>query len=141
MQKSVFRFCYQGAEIEYDIWFTSPGKPIERIMLLGTVQVGKVAEWVAHESPAATAVVQGTPHWYAQNDGSDVPDFVRRFSEDALANIRTSYPVQRLKIVADSQAAPPVLNMASDVSRAAGIDSIVLVQPLGLNIRLTMPSP
>lgn len=141
MRKEIFHFHYRGSEIEYAIWFTSPDKPVERIVFLGTVQVGKIAEWVARESPEATAIIQGAPHWFAKDDGSDVRDFVHDFSENALDNILLTHEASLLRIIGDSQSAAFTLKIATNKKYFNLVDTVVLLQPLGFNIQPYDTSP
>ena len=134
MHKKSFTYRYGDENIEYDIWFTDADGVLSTIIFLGTIQIGKLPEWVAKACPPGTAVVEGAPHWRGKNDGSDVRDFVYEFSENALRNLVHTHELVNVKIFADSQAAPFALKAALVSKYFRNIHSIVLIQPLGLNI-------
>jgi hypothetical protein len=102
-------------------------------VFLGTVQIGKLPLWVAEKCPPGTVVVQGAPHWFAEEDGSDIPDFMFRFTEEVFASILDNYAIKRLRVIADSQAVPGVLRWLAGNERATVLSQLVLLQPLGLN--------
>lgn len=133
MRKSSFIFDNRGREIEYDIWFTGPKDQISIIIFLGTVQVGDIPRWVAQACPPRAAIVQGAPHWFAEADGSDIPDFMLRFAVDAFDNIKRESDMRRIRVIADSQSAPSVLRILCREELVDTISDVVLLQPLGLN--------
>lgn len=133
MHKNSYVFIYKGGEIGYDIWFSGPKDQISTIVFLGTVQVGDIPRWVAQACPSRTAVVQGAPHWFAESDGSDIPEFMLRFTEDAYRRIKHKCDVDDIKIISDSQAAPPILRMLCSENLADTVSAVILLQPLGLN--------
>ncbi len=133
LQKHNLSYQYNGETIPFSVWSTSDVLRAKTIVFLGTVQIGKLPEWIAQSCPADTVVVQGAPHWLAKEDGTDIPVFMHLFSEEAFKAIFKTYNAQRVHIIADSQAVPGVLRLVSNVKYARDVDKITLLQPLGLN--------
>jgi pimeloyl-ACP methyl ester carboxylesterase len=104
-------------------------------VFLGTVQIGRLPAWIARHSPAGVAVIQGAPHWIAKADGSDLFEFMQHFTESTFRSVLNMNRTNKLRIIVDSQAAPNVLELFSREEYSKLVESIVLVQPLGLNPR------
>ena len=133
MVRRQFIYDYNGKQIDYSVWFTSDEQAIDTIVFLGTVQIDKLPEWVAESCPPRTAVVQGAPHWYAREDGSDIPDFMLNYTKSAFGVIADSYKFDSVDIIAESQAAPCVVQLLTLDEYSARLKSLVLLQPLGFN--------
>ncbi len=133
MQKLEFKFQYKNRSIPYDVWTTS-SSAASTVLFLGTVQVGRITEWVARLCPPRTIVVQGAPHWLANPDGSDTTDFVYRFGADAISKLASRFSEKGITVIADSQSAPFILKAALKKEYAALIRRIILIQPLGMNM-------
>lgn len=129
----VFTYRYQGEQIKYKIWFTSNSDTIKLVVFLGTVQIKKLPEWVAEACPPNTAIVQGAPHWYAKEDGSDMPDYMLGYTKSVLDSLKTHYSLKLLGVVAESQAAPAVIRLSTADIYHSYFKDLVLIQPLGLN--------
>jgi hypothetical protein len=128
-----FTYQYGTQTINYSVWVTGKNSPIHTVVYLGTVQIGRLPAWIARHSPMGTVVVQGAPHWLASDDGSDILEFMQRFTKEAFMAILTLPCEKRLNIIADSQAAPGVLWLSTLSSNAGKVNKLILVQPLGLN--------
>lgn len=128
-----FTYQFHAQTVEYSIWFTDLNPDIKTIVFLGTVQIGRLPAWIAQDCPEGTAVVQGAPHWLAKDDGSDLAEFMYRFTEDALMNILEVRHAKKLRIIVDSQATPNVLTLLASDQYIAQVGTVVLIQPLGLN--------
>ncbi len=131
MTNKEFSYDYQGKKIAYTIWFTSDDDALDTILFLGTVQIGKLPQWVAEQCPPRTAVVQGAPHWHAKADGSDIPEYMFRYTKEAFDAILAGYRVEPLHIIADSQAVPGVVRLFSLRQYSPYMKDAVLLQPLG----------
>lgn len=132
LRRHDFSYQYNARTINYSVWST--GQNAQTIVFLGTVQVGKLPAWIARRCPSGTVVVQGAPHWLARDDGSDIPEFMYRFTREAFTGILKTFPTNKLDIITDSQATPGVLRLlTTDSSKAAKVSNLVLLQPLGLN--------
>ena len=133
LQPSIYYYHYRNQDIPYTVWRNDDDAVVEAILFLGTVQVGKLPEWIATQCPPRTAIVQGAPHWHAKAEGSDIPAFVRGFTESAYANIMNDFCINSPVVIADSQAAPAVISLLADLQHDCG--QLILLQPLGLNAR------
>lgn len=133
MVRHEFSYIYGDTDIPYVIYSNTDESTIETILFLGTVQVGKLPKWTSELCPPRTAVVQGAPHWNAKADGSDIPAFVRGFTESASANIFRVFKVSLPVIIAESQAAPAVVSLFA--SSRYDWSKLVLLQPLGLTVK------
>lgn len=131
--KTYLTYNYKGQLINLSIWFTGSSKKVETIIFLGTVQIGKLPEWVAEECPPNTIVVQGSPHWHAKEDGSDIPEYMYMFTKEAFISILKNFSINKVKIIAESQAVPGVVRLFSLKTHSVYLESMVLIQPLGLN--------
>lgn len=126
-------YNYHDTAVDYDVWLTSDDGQLDTIIFLGTVQIGKMPEWVAAACPPRTAIVQGAPHWYAKDDGSDIPDFMFGYTRSVLESLLTDYMCGSLSIIAESQAAPGVVQLLATDTTYADINNVVLLQPLGFS--------
>lgn len=127
-----FTYPYNDLTIASKI-YTNSESPIERIILLGTAQTGKLPEWVIAKCPPNTAVVQGAPHWHARDDGEDVPDFMYKYTLAAIDTIISSFELAPpLEIIADSQAVPGAVNLFASPKYHKYLKNMSLIQPLGL---------
>ena len=127
-----FKYFYDNKEIPYNIWFSDDSPTVDAVVFLGTVQVGKLPQWVAEQCPPKTAVIQGAPHWHAKEDGSDIPKYMFHYTESAFKSIIGCRSVKQLSIIADSQAAPGVIRLFSLDKYRSYMKIMVLLQPLGL---------
>ena len=126
-------FDYLGRRIPFSIWLSDDSRVIDTVIFLGTVQIGKLPMWVAESSPPRTAVVQGAPHWHANEDGSDIPSYTLNFAKTAFDSLVTMATLETVNIIADSQAAPAVIQLFASDSYSSYMKQVVLLQPLGLN--------
>ncbi len=133
MIKRNFTYGYHDTAIDYDVWLTSDDEQLDTIIFLGTVQIGKMPEWVAAKCPPRTAIVQGAPHWHAKDDGSDIPDFMLGYTGSALKSLLTDYTFGSLSIIAESHAAPGVAQLLATDTTYADVNNVVLLQPLGFS--------
>lgn len=131
-RKYDFGYGYKDKTIAYSLWRTGNSKIVRTIIFLGTVQIDKHPRWIAAQSPNDTIIVQGAPHWHASDDGSDIPEFMFHFTKEVLRNIFSNNKTKNLRIIADSQAAPGVLNWLAN-NDLEPVSQLVLLQPLGLN--------
>jgi len=128
-----FQCSYDSGSVPYSVWLSSASSPITTVVFLGTVQIGKLPAWIARHCPEGVAVVQGAPHWIAKEDGSDLSDFMRTFTEHAFKNVLNLDHENKMHVIVDSQATPNVLELLSQDDYIDTLESLVLVQPLGLN--------
>lgn len=132
MIQKKFVYDHHNKQIEYSVWFTDNSEALDTVVFLGTVQIGKLPEWVAEACPPRTAIVQGAPHWHAKDDGSDIPEYMAGFTESVLKNIRAHYTFNSLHVIADSQAVPGVMQLFALDRYRSYLNNAVLLQPLGL---------
>jgi pimeloyl-ACP methyl ester carboxylesterase len=133
MIQRTFTYNYDNKNIDYSVWFTSDSESVDTVIFLGTVQIDKIPEWVAEACPPRTAIVQGSPHWHAKEDGSDLPEYMFGFSESALRSIGTRYHFDSLNVIAESQAVPTVIRLFVLDEFSSRLTRAVFLQPLGFN--------
>jgi len=128
-----FTYRHSGLSISCTLWHTPIDSDTLTIILLGTVQVGKMPVWVAEHCPENTIVVQGAPHWLARDDGKDIPEFMHGFTESAITFVLSHYHPHSLQVIADSQAAPGAIRLFTQEAFSGYLRGLVLLQPLGFN--------
>lgn len=134
MRKKSISYVYNGSRIEAAVWFT-PGKAkAKTIVLLGTVQVGVLAKWVAEKCPPNTVIVEGAPHWLAQDDGSDMTEFMFQFTRRAFDFIHEQQ-LSITHVLTDSQATPAAIKLLLLKKYNTQLQTVVMLQPVGLNAR------
>lgn len=133
IHKISFNYDYNGQSIPYDVWMNDENGRIDSIVFLGTVQIGKLARWVAEACPPYTAVVQGAPHWHAKKDGSDISEYVFGYTKSVFDTLVKSFSIDQVDVIADSQAVPGVLQLFAGRGYENYLKNLVLTQPLGLN--------
>jgi hypothetical protein len=125
---------YKNTSLPYAIWSNEQGAAaIQTIIFLGTVQIGKLAEWVAESCPPNTIVVQGAPHWLAKSDGSDIPEYMFDFTKQVIDDVLKKFPITKVHIIAESQAVPGVVDVFAQERYGVYLKKMTLIQPLGLN--------
>lgn len=132
MQKITLDYLYNDKKIVYNIWFSDDSHTIETVIFLGTVQIGRLPEWVAEACPPRTAIVEGAPHWHAKDDGSDILEYMRNYTEQAFKGLIGARGVSRLHVITDSQAAPGAILLFLEDKYRRYMKDLVLLQPLGL---------
>ncbi|MFZ1458374.1 MAG: hypothetical protein WAT17_00645 [Candidatus Saccharimonadales bacterium] len=130
MRKDTFIYQYNDQDIHYDVWYSPGTSYIETIVFLGIVQLGQLVKMTAELCPPGTAVVEGAQHWYAADDGHDIPNFVAGYVRDAFCAVSKGNKVKN--VIAESQSASGLLKWLGSDSKVE-VEKIVLVQPLGLN--------
>lgn len=134
MKQLTFDFLYGNKHIPYSVWFSDESDRVETIVFLGTVQINKIPEWVAAKCPPHTAVVQGAPHWHALPDGSDIPEFILTYTEDAVKKIFKNRKVSKVNVIGESQGAAALATLfASRDKYERYLGDVVLIQPLGFS--------
>jgi len=136
VSKIDFVYAYGAKRIPYSVWYTSTLETVKTVIFLGTVQVGKLAEWVVADSPPGTVVIEGAPHWHAKDDGSDMHQYMYDFTEDAFVNVVKTFSLNRseqVNVIADSQASPAIIRLFLTKRYKPYRRALVLLQPLGLN--------
>lgn len=126
-------YHYASKDVSIVAWQSPGTEHVRAVVLLGTVQIGKLAEWVAAACPAGTVVIEGAPHWQASADGSDIPEFMAEYSRQSLCHVLETYHPDRLHIIAESQAVPGMLMAVIDKRYRKHIAKLTLLQPLGFN--------
>lgn len=132
MQSQEFNYNYDGQMIPCRVWYSDYSDEVERIIFLGSVQIGMLPKWVAEQSPPKTAVIQGAPHWHAKHDGSDIPEYMSEYSVTAFRALLRARTVKPSLIIAESQAAPGVIMLFARSEYSSYMKSMALIQPLGL---------
>jgi pimeloyl-ACP methyl ester carboxylesterase len=123
---------FHGVRIPYTYWAHLQGiTPPDTIVFLGTAQINKIPLWVAQQCPPGTVVVQGFPHWLTKPDASDLGEAMLAHARHALRTIMQEFGVSTMHLVAESQAAPCAIWLASKLPQSVG--SICMIMPLGLN--------
>ena len=133
MTHEVFSFYYEGTKIPCKIHFSDTDATVTTVLFLGTVQIGKIPHWIASKCPPGTAIIQGAPHWRARADGSTIPDFMFQYTIQSFNFLRSIKNLDFLKVIADSQAAPGVISLFAMNAYRTYLNTLVLLQPLGLN--------
>lgn len=128
-----YTYEYDGKKISYKIWFSDEGSVIDTVIFLGTVQINKLVQWVAESCPPRIAVIQGAPHWLAKDDGSDIPNYMFRYTKNSFDRLAADFELKGLNIIADSQAVPGVISLFLQDNYKSYVKNMVLLQPLGLN--------
>lgn len=132
-RKKVLEYFYAGKTISYSIWHTGLSGRVDTVVFLGTVQIGKLPEWAAEYCPPGTVIVQGAPHWHAKDDGSDMPAYMFDFTRSVFQAVIDTFQIHTVDIIADSQAAPAVLQLFCQKPFAHHLHKLALLQPLGFN--------
>lgn len=133
LQTVTHSYTYAGNTVSVPVWLSPITTFVHTVVLLGTVQVGKLAEWVAAACPPGTIVVEGAPHWLAKADGSDIPVFMAEYSRQSLQFVMQAYKPKKLHIIAESQAVPGTLMTLRGANYRKHVNAITLLQPLGFN--------
>lgn len=128
-----YTYEYNGRNIPFKIWFSDDSSIIDTVIFLGTVQVDKLTQWVAESSPPRTAIVQGAPHWFAKEDGSDIPSYMFNYTKDSFDSLTADFKLKGLNIIADSQAVPGVVQLFTQDNYKSYMKNMILLQPLGFN--------
>ncbi len=136
MVQKEFTYSYNGKKIPFTVWLTEDSGALDTVVFLGTVQVGKLAEWVARDCPPRTAIVQGAPQWFAKEDGSDTAEFMYGFTESAFKSLQANYSFKSLHVIAESQAVPGVVLLFNMTEYKHCLKSAVLLQPLGFTANI-----
>lgn len=131
--EKVLEYSYDGKTISYSIWHTELHSHVDTVIFLGTVQIGKLPEWVAQYCQPGTVIVQGAPHWHAKDDGSDMPAYMFGFTHSAFRAIIDTFQIETVNVIADSQATPAVLQLFRQEPFTQYLHKLVLLQPLGFN--------
>lgn len=136
IREADYLHAYKHMPTPYTIWSNQRGDdPIETIVFLGTIQIGELGKWVAESCPPNTIVVQGAPHWTAQDDGSDIPEYMLDFTNSVFDTLLKKFSITKVHIIAESQAAPAVLYLFGQKAYIPSLKKLTLIQPLGLNAR------
>lgn len=126
--------------MQFYVWSHERPAKIRTILFLGTVQIGKIPKHVSELCPSDTIVVQGAPHWKTTPGVGDIPTFMYEYTEQAFRFVRAKFShAQKLQIIAESQAAPGALWLASHRPRQT--DRLAILQPLGFNSHVFNGSP
>lgn len=133
IKKTDFIYSYSGKSIEYSIWSTGGNESVKTIIYLGTVQIDRMPVWVAEHCPPNTIVVQGAPHWFTKDDGSDTHQFMFEFAKNSFTNICKTFPISKAYIITDSQAAPAAMRLFALKAYSPYLIAMALLQPLGFN--------
>lgn len=134
LEQTTYTYRYNNTNISYTIWATKgEGNIVETVIFLGTIQIDNLVKWVAESCPPGTIVVQGVPHWLAQSDGSDIPEYMFHFTKCVLDALLKDFSLTRAHIIAESQAVPGILKLFTWKRYTHYAKKITLLQPLGLN--------
>lgn len=128
-----FQSSYNGQSITFVAWANHTNGPVVSVLFLGTLQVAKLPRWVAESCPPGTVVVQGLPHWYARDDGSDMPEFSVNFIRCAFDALINQHDFDKVNVIAESQAVPGVTKLLARPKYQPHLKQLILLQPLGLN--------
>lgn len=131
--RAVFSYDYNESPIPCVIWDSCIDSTPRLLVFLGTVQTGKLAEWTLEACPPGTIVVEGAPHWLAQADGSDIPEFMFAYTLAVFDYISRHYTIKTLNVIAESQGVPGALKLFLDKAARKHLGKLVLLQPLGFN--------
>ncbi len=133
VHENILEYTYADKIIRYSLWHAGPRDRIDTVVFLGTVQIGRLPKWVVEYCPPGTVVVQGAPHWHAKDDGSDIPTYMFDFTRGAFQAIIDTFPIKTVDVIADSQAAPAVLQLFCQEAFTQHLHKLALLQPLGFN--------
>jgi hypothetical protein len=134
LKEYTFQYRYGGKDVPYTVWATAQDHKLPPIILyLGTVQIDKLVQWTAEACPPNTLVVQGAPHWYAKADGSDIPEYMLGFIQQSFQKLKDVFAITSATVIAESQAVPGTIHMASLLKDPSFLKQLILLQPLGLN--------
>ena len=134
-KKYVGTFAYKGKDVNFSYWLTrtkNNDKP-DTVLFLGAGQVKSIPKMVAHQAGAGVVVVDGLPHWHADPSADDIEAYSVNYVKLALLQILDQFGVKSMHIMAESQAAPSVLNVVQAFPKKIG--NVVLIRPLGFSVR------
>lgn len=130
MRRQIISFSYGHHTISCEILFTSDDMSFDTILFLGSGQVDHIFHRVAQICPPNIAVVQGAPHWLISENNAN--DFMAAFIKQALNYLLAHTQTPRLHIIAESQAAPPIMFCCVQPNYMSHLRTLILIQPLGL---------
>jgi len=116
--------------VPYSIYFNTPPRDVSHILVLGSGQDAKLPKMIASFLKHPTAVIQGLPHWHAEESSSDIESFTIEFAKQSI-NAARNKSKNKITLIAESQAAPGAVFFAQN--NHIELKSLILVQPLGLN--------
>lgn len=140
IKKHIGLFSYNGNKIRYSFWSNIEKNSVPDVVIfLGAGSVGTVPRMVAKRAGTGVVVVDGVPHWHADQSGAGIAEFSRSYFLSAYQTILDTFNVASLHIIGESQAAPaPVfLSIASPKS----VRNIALIRPLGFTASTFGDSP
>ena len=132
------QFRYQEADIPFDIHLSSGTQSVQMWLFLGTVQIGKLPQWVANMCPPGVAIVAGAEHWRSADDGSDTPEFLLAYTLGAMEELQKQFGTPTA-IIAESQSTSSVILQCTEHNILPR--QLILIQPLGLTSRVFMEKP
>lgn len=137
MNSKDFTYDYKNRKVSYKVWFTDDSENLGTIIFLGTVQIDKLPQWVAEQCPSGTAVVQGAPHWFADDDGRDIVEYLLQYTKNAFDSATMNRKFDKLHIIADSQAASSVVRLfAHENEYLSHLKDLTLIQPSGFTANI-----
>lgn len=141
LQRYTANFQYGRKEIPFYFWSHQSGKdtPVDTVIFLGSGQRGRVARWVAANTPDGTVTVEGLPHKIADRSAHDLRDFAQDYTNAAFSAVLKTLSLTVAHVVAESQAAPGVVWMALD--NLPQVKNVVLIAPLGFTAHILGTSP
>lgn len=131
MKRHDAHFTYQSKQIPFTFWVNPGNTPSDTVIFLGTGQIKRIPYWVAKAAPAGVIVVEGLPHWHSNPSAEDIVTFTEEYTKCTLETILNTYHLNKVNLIAQSQAAPGVLLIANSFRDKVG--NIALVLPMGLN--------
>jgi len=133
-------FSYSGNKIPYSYWSNvREGGVPDTVIFLGAGAVGTIPRMVAERAGAGVVVVDGVPHWHADQSGMNIPEFSKSYFSSAYQTILNTFDLASLHIIGESQAAPaPVL---LSISSPKSVRNIALIRPLGFTVNTFGDTP
>jgi hypothetical protein len=133
-------FSYSGNEIPFSYWsnIEDDGAP-DTVIFLGAGAVGAVPRMVVNRAGMGVVVVEGVPHWHADQSGTDIPEFSRSYFLSVYRTILDAFGVTSLHVIGESQAAPAPVFLS--ISLPKSVRNIALIRPLGFTVNTFGDTP
>lgn len=133
-------FSYEGNQIPYSYWSNIEENGIPDVVIfLGAGAVGAVPRMAVERAGAGVVVVDGVPHWHADQSGTNISEFSRSYFSSAYQTILNTFGLTSLHVIGESQAAPAPIFLST--MHPKSVRNIALIRPLGFTVHTFGDSP
>lgn len=133
MRRHKSLFVFDGKKIPYYFWSHADDTEPDTLLLLGAGQINRIPKWVATAAGPGVVVAQGLPYWHAGTESQELEAFVRAYCHAVLEAVQKTFGMQKLHLVAESQATVGAIQLALDKPRV--VRHVALALPMGLTVQ------